>query len=378
MLGLHGCKSVPKTAENTANTSAVYTPPSPKTGQWQPVPLQSLPRWGEDTLGDIVPAMLQNCAYLAKQKAYAATWKTPCEALKTVPQQNETAIRTWVQQYLNAYEHSAKAGIPSAAGIATGYFEPVYEGRLNDGSMNAQEVRRFRFPLHAPPILKADKVPSRADIAANPALAGAPVAWLENPIDAFLVHVQGSTRIRLADGSTRQVGFAGKNGLQYASIANTLIAQGVFKSSEASMDNIRRWAAVRSDADVQAVLNTNPSYIYFRLLADKADSKNTGAAQLGPIGAAGLPLTTQRSVAVDATEIPLGAPLWVNITPAKNANPAHTTAAFNRMMIAQDTGSAIVGANRIDYFWGTGAGAGNAASAMKNAVKVWLLWPKPQ
>jgi membrane-bound lytic murein transglycosylase A len=164
----------------------------------------------------------------------------------------------------------------------------------------------------------------------------------------------------LADGSIKRLGFAGKNGLPYVSIAATLVKQGVFTTQQASMERIKAWAVGKDAASVQAVLNSNPSFVFFKWLALPAE--------LGPIGAYNVPLSPLRSVAVDAAVTPLGVPLWLDTTTANGS--------MQQLMLAQDVGSAIKGVARIDIYAGTGDAAGKLASAQKYPSKVWVLWPK--
>ena len=238
----------------------------------------------------------------------------------------------------------------SAEGLLTGYYEPELDGSARPGG-------RFRHPLYAmPPDLDSGHPwHDRAAIEAGDLLAGLELVWLDSPLEAFLAQVQGSVRVRLADGSVRRFGYAGKNGQPYSSIGKELIRRGVLSQSDASVAAIRAWAAAHP-SEVPALLRVNRSFVFFRPLDLDPD--------LGPIGTAGCPVTPLRSLAVDPDHIPLGAPVWVEWQGEA------------RLMIAQDTGGAIKGAGRGDIFFGTGAAAGEAAGALKCAGRLTALLPK--
>ncbi|MCY1126411.1 MltA domain-containing protein [Frigidibacter sp. RF13] len=238
----------------------------------------------------------------------------------------------------------------SAEGLLTGYYEPELEGSAEPGG-------RFRHPLYAmPPDLDSGHPwHDRAAIEAGDLLARLELVWLDSPLEAFLAQVQGSVRVRLAEGSVRRFGYAGKNGQPYSSIGKELIRRGVLSQSDASVAAIRAWAAAHP-SEVPALLRVNRSFVFFRPLDLDPD--------LGPIGTAGCPVTPLRSLAVDPDHIPLGTPVWVEWR-----GRAH-------LMIAQDTGGAIKGAGRGDIFFGTGHAAGEAAGALKCAGRLTPLVPK--
>lgn len=231
--------------------------------------------------------------------------------------------------------------VPEGKAFYTGYYEPEIAGSLTPSA-------RFTAALYArPPGLKPPaKWHSRAEIAAGNLLAGHEIAWVETPIDAFFAQVQGSVRLRMEDGSVMRLGFAAKNGHPYRSIGAELIRRNVSKSGNMSPDTIRNWAHAHPD-QVQALLNVNPSFVFFR--------KMDLPPLTGPIGAAGKPVVAGRSLAVDPAHVALGSPVWVDCP------------AFGRKLtIAQDAGTAIRGAGRGDLFFGSGKEAGSAAGSVRH------------
>lgn len=273
-----------------------------------------------------------------------------------------------------------------AEGFLTGYYEPLVEASLT-------RTPRFGVPLYAPP---ADLVrveaegepgtpaastfrrrlpdgsladyPDRAAIEAG-ALAGRglEIAWLADPVDAFFIHVQGSARMVLGDGRTVRVGYAAKNGHRFTAIGRVLVAEGRLALEEADMAGLRRWLAAHP-LERRALLERNRSFIFFRLLPDEAPGDGVPA---GPIGAAGVPLTAMGSLAVDRTLHTFGTPAIVEAP-----GLAVDGAPFRRLLVAQDTGSAILGAARGDLFTGSGEAAGALAGRIRDRARFTLLHPR--
>ena len=187
---------------------------------------------------------------------------------------------------------------------------------------------------------------------------GLEIAWLDDPVEVFFLHIQGSGRIQMTNGITIRVGYAGRNGHAYRSVGQELVRRGLFSKSQVSAETIRHWVRA-NPATGAALLNYNPSYIFFRKLPQLAEEN-------GPIGAMGRSITTMRSVAIDPDHVPLGAPVWVE---KSGDTPLH------RLMIAQDTGGAIKGAQRADIFFGTGQQAGRAAGSIKDGGRMLQLLP---
>jgi membrane-bound lytic murein transglycosylase A len=265
-----------------------------------------------------------------------------------------------MMERLRPYRVQDRSG--DSGGLLTSYFEPVLTARR-------QRSASHSVALYRPPADLASRRPwyTRQEIdtlePARAALSGREIAWLSDPIDAMLLHIQGSGRLLLtdADGSQRQVrvAFAGSNEQPYRSINQWLLEQGVTRINpwpEATKD----WAA-QNPQRLNQLLWSNPRYIFFR-------EETITNPDEGPRGAQGVPLSAGRSIAVDPGSIPYGTPVWL----ASNG-PA---LAVQRLVMAQDTGSAIVGAVRADYFAGTGPQAGELASKVKQGLQLWVLWPR--
>ncbi len=246
---------------------------------------------------------------------------------------------------------------PRSEALFTGYYEPELNGALVPDD-------RYRYPIHARPadLPNGERWYTRAEIAEGVlAGQGLEIAWLDDPVDAFFLHVQGSGRIRLPDGRVIRVGYAAKNGHEYRSVGQELVRRGVYASHQVSAQVIRNWVR-RNPAQGRALLNHNPSYVFFRKL-DNVD------ADRGPLGAMNRPLTALRSLAVDPAHTPLGAPVWIE---KDGAQP------LRRLMVAQDTGSAIKGPQRADIFYGTGDAAGREAGRVRDPGRLVVLLPIEQ
>lgn len=230
----------------------------------------------------------------------------------------------------------------------TGYYEPELPAR-------SKRDDRFRHPVHLAPLVPfATPWFSRAEIVRGDLLAGREIAWLDDPLEAFLLQVQGSGRLILEDGRVLRLGYGGRNGHAYVSIGRQLILRGEVPVEAMSAEAIRAWARANPER-LPALLETNPSYVWFRVLDLPAAS--------GPLGAMERPLTAGRSLAVDPQVVPLGAPVWIEVD------------GMRRLMIAQDTGSAIRGA-RGDIFFGSGADAGLSAGRLSHPGRAVLLRPR--
>ena len=202
---------------------------------------------------------------------------------------------------------------------------------------------------------------TRAEIEASPSpLAGSEIVWIDDIIDVFFLQIQGSGLVNLDNGQQVHVGYADQNGHAYNSIGRLLIERGELTADQASMQGIKNWARNNLDK-LRDLLNSNPSYVFFRELP---------AGLPGPLGALGVPITAERSVAIDPKYVPLGAPIFLSSTQPNSAKP------LKRLMMAQDTGGAIKGGVRADFFWGAGDAAGKQAGSMKQSGKVWVLLPK--
>ncbi|QNM95190.1 murein transglycosylase A [Chitinimonas koreensis] len=364
--------STPKPAD--CNCGETPAKPAPVTARYQPADWSALPGWpGEQSLAGW-PAWLASCKRLASRPA----WKEACSEAQALNPRDDSAVRGYFERRFQPWRIEASDGAQS--GLITGYYEPLLRG--------SRETGPGRVPIYAVPddLLTIDLgelypelknqrvrgrldgrkvVPywSRADIDAGRApTAGLALAWADDAIEAFFLQIQGSGRIQLEDGSLLRVGYADQNGHPYKSIGKWLIDQGELKSGEASMQGIQAWARAHPER-LKELLDANPSFVFFRVLP---------SATGGPIGALNVPLTDGASVAVDPRFVPLGSPLYLATTRPNDSRP------LNRLVHAQDTGGAIRGPIRADYFWGFGAEAGQLAGRMKQQGQIWLLWPKGQ
>jgi membrane-bound lytic murein transglycosylase A len=239
--------------------------------------------------------------------------------------------------------------------LFTGYFEPELRGALTQGG-------EYQHPIYKLPddVVSGQSYLTRREIEETGALAGRglEIAWLANPVDLFFLQVQGSGRIRLPSGQMIRVGYGGKNGREYSSVGQELIRRGTFEAHQVSADVIRAYVATNPEIG-RELLWVNDSYVFFREVSEVP-------ADHGPLGAMNRSITTMRSVAVDPSIVRLGAPVWIEKDGA---------APLNRLMVAQDTGSAIKGAQRADIFFGTGDDAGRAAGRIRDGGRIVVLLP---
>jgi membrane-bound lytic murein transglycosylase A len=238
--------------------------------------------------------------------------------------------------------------------LFTGYYEPEIAG-------SPVPTSRFRVPLHRPPPeLGAGLWHTRAEIEGQGLLArrGLEIAWIEDPVDAFFLQVQGSGRIRMPDGRVMRLGYAGQNGHPYVSVGQELVRQGIYPQHRVSAATIRAYVQANPEAGAD-LLRQNPSYVFFREVRGVSPED-------GPIGAMARSVTGGRTVAVDPRHVTLGAPVWIE---KRGRAPMH------RLMVAQDTGGAIRGAQRADIFYGTGDEAGRRAGIVKDPGRMVVLLP---
>ncbi|MGA0540600.1 murein transglycosylase A [Neotabrizicola sp. VNH66] len=298
--------------------------------------------WAEGGQAEALAAFLVTCDQLD-----APDWRPICALAADVPKDDASA-----RAFFELFFRPVIVGEPPA--LFTGYFEP---------ELNGSPVRtpRFAWPIYRRPPDLNEGVPyhSRASIEAGALRGrGLEIAWLDDPVEVFFLHIQGSGRIRMTDGSVIRVGYAGKNGHPYRSVGQELVRRGIFTAHEVSAGTIANW--VRRNPKLGAeLLNHNPSYIFFRRIDDLPADK-------GPIGAMGRSITPLRSLAVDPVFTPLGAPVWIEKA---------GRAPLARLMVAQDTGGAIKGAQRADIFYGFGDAAGDAAGDVKDGGRMVLLLP---
>lgn len=311
-----------------------------------PVPFTAISGWSQDNLDEALVAFRRSCTNIrATAEIPVREWDRVCALALTGP----GPARGFFERNFTPVRISS-----GAEPLFTGYFEPELQGAR-------QKTGNYTVPLYRlPPEVETGATwKTRAEIESGLLSGrGLELVWLENRVDAFFVHVQGSARINLDDGSTMRIGFAGRNGHRYRSVGRELIRQGILRPEQASIRGIRDWAAANPSESARA-LQHNTSFIFFQEL-QIADSS-------GPIGAMQVPLTPMRSVAVDNTYIPLGAPVWVRM--------AGGAASINQLMVAQDTGSAVKGAQRADIFFGTGEAAGDKAGNIRYSGEMITLIP---
>ncbi len=353
----------PRASGSLAGTPGTPSPQQSYRSRWVAVSWSDVPGWQADQLQDAWNAWLQNC------ERPGPLFAPLCRDVRQLMLGSDDDRRLWMMGHLQPYRVEALDG--AVDGLLTSYYEPMFDA-------SAQMRTGFEVPLYAPPdgLAEARRTGrpwfSRQEIDTNSqardALRGREVAWLADPIDALVLHIQGSGRVRIAnpDGSTRVVrlAFAGSNEQPYQSVGRWLLDRGLIK--DASWQGIKAWMVSTQQSNprlVQEMLWSNPRYVFFR-----EETRSAADADLGPRGAQGVPLTAGRSIAVDKDSIPYGTPVWL-----ASAGP---NGSLQRLVFAQDTGSAIVGAVRADYFAGTGAEAGEYAGRMKQGLRLWVLWPK--
>ena len=306
-------------------------------------------------MAQVWPVLVANCERPGPLLAAS------CPQIRQLAQADETEQRQWLMQHLQPHRVESIDG--EANGLLTAYYEPVFEARRLPG-------QGYSVPVYRTPVgLKIGQTWfSRQEIdtlqTARAALHGREIAWLADPVDAMVLHIQGSGRLRITEGDGRvrviRVAFAASNEQPYQSIGRWLLDRSEVK--DASWPGIKLWVQ-RNPQKVQAMLWANPRYVFFK-------EEAVGDEAIGPRGAQGLPLTAGRSIAVDPQSVGYGTPMWlVSYGP---------TQSLQRFVVAQDTGSAITGAVRADLYMGTGAAAGELAGRMKQPLRLWALLPKAQ
>ena len=342
-------------------------------GIGSPVDWSNLQNWESDNHGDVWAGFLKSCGRLGHEH-----WREVCALAAESGDLNDDEARAFFEAHFEVRPVYAEGG--ETEGLITGYYEPLLKGSLEPSDT-------YRYPLYGVPedLLVVDLgsiypqlkgmrlrgklvgntvVPyyDRAQLDDDPELLrGAEILWVDSLVDVFFLHVQGSGLVRLADGSTVAVGYAGQNGHPYQSIGRVLIEMGELEREEVSLFTIREWLHANPDR-LNEVLGSNPSYVFFEMKEDHSD---------GPVGSLNVALTPARSVAVDRSVIPLGAPVWLQTTlPDEDQSP------FDRLMLAQDTGGAIKGHVRADVFWGRGDEAEQLAGLMKQQGRLFVLLPR--
>ncbi len=332
-----------------------------------------IPGWRDDDLQLAWQAFLTSCSTLRNQPA----WLPVCTAAAALPPPTRATARQFLEKAFTPYSVINADG--SDTGMVTGYYEPLLRG-------SRKRTAKYRYPVYAVPddllvIDLAELAPELKNMRLRGRLEGRKVVpyynreqieqstgpfaareivWVDDPVELFFLQIQGSGRVKLDSGEVVMVGYADQNGHPYRSIGRLLVDRGDLPLERASMQGIKEWARKNPDK-LRDLLNHNASYVFFRELPGDLS---------GPLGALGVPLTARRSIAVDARFVPLGAPLFVATTWPNSTQP------LNRLMVAQDTGGAIRGAVRGDFFWGFGEDAAALAGRMRQTAKMWVLLPK--
>jgi len=348
-------------------------PEPPPAAPLTPVAWSKVEGWQEDDPRLVLDAFARSCTALR----YRPEWQEVCAEVTTLDGLSEPEVRFFFEQRFTPYELRKPDNDP--VGMVTGYYVPDLRG-------SREQSPDFPYPLYHRPddllvIDLKDTYPElgnyrlrgrlegqrvlpywdrRAIEGDERPLAGSELLWVDDPVELFFLHIQGSGRIHFEDGTSVMVNYADQNGHPYKSISQWLIDRGAMTRDEMSMQNIRAWAQ-SNPSQIDALLNSNPSYIFFR--------ESPGDADGSPPGALGVPLTPGRSVAVDRRYTPLGAPVFLATTWPESDRPLY------RLMVAQDTGGAIKGPVRADFFWGMGEDAGIEAGRMKQPLKMWVLLP---
>lgn len=366
-------------------------PEAPEGLVFRQIPFEDLPGWTDDKLIEALPALQKSCDRIltfpherripgARIGGRMKDWEAACQDMLIAS--SEAELRTVLTTHFSALEVSVG---DKPDGKFTGYYETLLQG-------SERESTRYHVPLHLrpPELISVDLGAFRADLKGrriagqvrggrlvpfhdredivSGALDGRDLelVWVDDPVDAFFLHIQGSGRVQMDDGSIRRVGYAAQNGHPYLAIGRVLVREGEIPRDEISMQSIRVWLADNPDR-MHDLMNENASYIFFRDLGDGD----------GPFGSSGVALTARRSLAVDRRHLPLHAPVWLSTTHPDPAPGSLAQIPFTRLMVAQDTGGAINGEVRGDVFWGFGEEAEEIAGRMANAGRYWLLLPKP-
>jgi membrane-bound lytic murein transglycosylase A len=377
LLIVAGCAQIPQqeTPATQAHTPCVpckdQEPPKPAEPALQPAAYGDLPGWQGDDLLPAFQAFVNQCASLQKQ----ALWRAACNSASTAAPTDASSVRAWFESQLRPWQLVNPDG--NRTGLVTGYYEPILKGSRTRKSPYTTPV--FGVPEDLIVVDLGELYPELKHMRLRGRLEGRKLVpyysradwaqqedkrksllWVDDPIDFFFMQIQGSGQIELDDGSRIRLNYADQNGHPYRSIGRWLIDKGELKPEQASMQGIKAWARANPKR-LQELLNTNPSLVFFREL--KAEGS-------GPQGAMGLALTPERSIAVDPRITPLGAPVWLATTQPNSDAP------LQRLMLAQDTGGAIRGPVRADFYWGSGPAAGSQAGKMKQSGSMWVLLPR--
>ena len=349
-----------------------------KPARWEDVDGLTQGKLNQADLSSAWPAWMQSCTALANKPM----WQNACKEAarlnsQTANKPSSEAILTYFKQNFSVYKTTNTDGTDN--GLITGYYEPILKGSRTKSAKYPNPLYQVPTDLVTVeldgmfPELKYKRVRgrvvgnklvpyyNRAEIESEAApLKSREFIYIDDIIDVFYMQVQGSGLVKLESGEEVHVGYADQNGHTYNSIGRLLVERGELTMANASMNGIKNWAR-NNPTKLRELLNNNPSYVFFRELP---------AGLPGPLGALGVPILGEQVVAIDPKYIPLGAPVFLSTTEPNSTKP------LKRLMMAQDTGGAIKGGVRADFFWGDGNEAGAKAGAMKQAGKIWVFLPK--
>src|SRR5471032_1364909 len=391
-LSLAACTSTPLPPSPALPVPPVHptpppvTPPPPTpvpTPPVKPGPPQlvastyaALPGWDRDDVRAAWPAFMSSCGVLVKK----ADWKEVCTIARSVNGGDEQAVRGFFEAFMVPNQVIAPDG--ATDGLITGYYEPLLRGARKKGG--PYQTPLYKVPDDLVTVDLASVYPELKGMRLRGRLVGKKVVpystraeieradgtgkellWVDDPVESFFLQVQGSGRVQLTDSQeTVRVAYADQNGHPYKSIGRYLVEKGELTLEQASAQGIKAWIAGHPTR-MQELFNVNPSYVFFK-------EEHLPDPKVGPKRALGVPLTPQRSVAIDASKLPLGVPVFLSTTQPNSDIP------LQRLVMAQDTGGAIRGAIRVDYFFGFGTEASENAGRMKQRGNVWVLLPKQQ
>jgi len=350
--------------------------------------------WNEADLKPALDAFRKSCRAVTRRTdasglTQAADWNEACTAAPSA-----TDPRTFFETYFTTVT------VGSGTGLNTGYFEPELVG--SRAPAPGYTVPIYRRPSDLIEVdlglfsdsLKGRRIRGRVEGTAmvpyydrgqieDGALAGKglEIGYAADPYELFFLHIQGSGRLRLPNGQVMRIGYDGQNGREYVGIGSRLRQMNALGPGQATMDGIISWLKANPEQG-RALMRENKSYIFFKELTGE-----------GPLGALNIALTPEYSVAADPKFVPLGAPLWLDTIipeprangqlgngngtpPTTNGNPGYVMTPFRRLMVAQDTGGAIKGANRFDLFWGPGERARKVAGGLSSQGRATLLLPR--
>ncbi|MBU6459269.1 MAG: MltA domain-containing protein [Proteobacteria bacterium] len=374
---LASCTNLPRITPSkqpsTQTKTSHFISPPPPSARITRISYKTLPGWNQDNLDNAYQAFSNSCAALAKEP----DWAGPCQAFQAVADNNPKQLRQYFETWFYPYE--IKESNHKNTGLITGYYEPELNGSL-------VKTPKYRYPVYGIPenlidVNMAGSYPqlnnlrirgriqgrqllpyyTREQIESSPLLTQAPIiCYVDNQLDLFILQIQGSGKIRLKNGKTLAVGYGDENGQPYRVLGHILAKAGKIPGHHITMQSIIKWSKLHPD-EVSRYLDMNPSYVFFRLLQNPKKS---------PEGSLGETLTAGRSIAIDTRYIPLGAPVYISTTYPDSKSP------LNRLVFAQDTGGAIQGPIRADFYFGEGQKAQYQAGQMQEDGRLWVLLPK--